>query len=398
MKILISAYAVRPYSGSEPGLGWNWINHLSRTSEYIHVLTEDEFRTEIEDWLFDKKISNVEFTYVSIGKLGRRLCWNQGNYLFYVFYYFWQLKILFKAKKLIDDHDFHFVHHLNMIGYREPGFLWLLNRPFVFGPVGGLNNVPYGYLVNEKLLDKLRFLVKKKINFLGLYTSPRVRLALNRSSVVFSANSDAHFKLRDIGVKNVLLNETGYTMSNFKELGRKKQILWVGKFVFRKQPLLALDIFSEISKIYPDYQLVFLGDGPLLDRAKLTRDRLALNDKVEFVGNVSHNDVLMYMRSSACLLFTSIDEGTPHVVLEALGNKLPVFAHNINGMRDVITGREFLIDPAGKEKSIHGFTSSLIKYLQGELQFSPIDKRHTWDNKILEYYKEVDRIFKVNDV
>jgi hypothetical protein len=28
---------------------------------------------------------------------------------------------------------------LNMIGYREPGYLWKLNVPFVWGPMGGTN-------------------------------------------------------------------------------------------------------------------------------------------------------------------------------------------------------------------------------------------------------------------
>ena len=46
-KILISAYAVSPDRGSEPGLGWNWCVRLAKTCE-LFIITEGEFRDRIE--------------------------------------------------------------------------------------------------------------------------------------------------------------------------------------------------------------------------------------------------------------------------------------------------------------------------------------------------------------
>ena len=46
-KIFISAYACEPYKGSEPGIGWNVVNQLSRYFE-VHVLTRANNREVIE--------------------------------------------------------------------------------------------------------------------------------------------------------------------------------------------------------------------------------------------------------------------------------------------------------------------------------------------------------------
>ena len=92
MRAIVSAYAVRPYSGSETGLGWNWIKYLARSLDYMLVITESEFQDEILDWIRIDNIKNVEFEFISVGSIGRLLCWNQGNYLFYIFNRDWKVK------------------------------------------------------------------------------------------------------------------------------------------------------------------------------------------------------------------------------------------------------------------------------------------------------------------
>ncbi len=46
-KIFVSAYACEPGKGSEPGIGWNVVNQLSRYFE-VHVLTRANNREVIE--------------------------------------------------------------------------------------------------------------------------------------------------------------------------------------------------------------------------------------------------------------------------------------------------------------------------------------------------------------
>ena len=148
IKVLLSAYAVRPDSGSETGVGWNYFLNLSKINSLdVFLITESEFKDEIYQACIKNKIDFGRVYFLSIGKYARKLCWNQGSWLFYLFYYSWQKDVLKKCKILNHEYKFNIVHHLNMIGYREPGLLYKLAGPkFIIGPIGGIGNANIRYL------------------------------------------------------------------------------------------------------------------------------------------------------------------------------------------------------------------------------------------------------------
>ena len=41
---------------------------------------------------------------------------------------------------------FNLVHQATFCGFREPGFLWKLDAPFLWGPIGGTQNYPWRFL------------------------------------------------------------------------------------------------------------------------------------------------------------------------------------------------------------------------------------------------------------
>ena len=48
MKILMSAFSCGPGQGSEPGVGWNTAMAAARLGHEVTVLTQTEFRAQIE--------------------------------------------------------------------------------------------------------------------------------------------------------------------------------------------------------------------------------------------------------------------------------------------------------------------------------------------------------------
>ena len=48
INVLVNAYAVNPYWGSEQGMGWNWVVNIARYCN-VYVITEGEFRDNIEE-------------------------------------------------------------------------------------------------------------------------------------------------------------------------------------------------------------------------------------------------------------------------------------------------------------------------------------------------------------
>ena len=48
-KILVSAYACEPGKGSEPGVGWNWVNGYAERGYEVHVITRANNKMAIEE-------------------------------------------------------------------------------------------------------------------------------------------------------------------------------------------------------------------------------------------------------------------------------------------------------------------------------------------------------------
>ena len=124
LNILINAYAVAPNWGSEQGVGWNWIVNIARYCK-CYVITEGEWRMEIESALEElPHKENIIFYYNPVSDEVRKMCWNQGDYRFYYHYEQWQIKTLEIARQICKEHRIDVLHQLNMVGFREPGFLW----------------------------------------------------------------------------------------------------------------------------------------------------------------------------------------------------------------------------------------------------------------------------------
>ena len=135
LRVLVSAYACAPANGSEPGMGWNWVVSLAKDHD-LWVLTEaNRFAPAMLAYLNEHTGLSKHITVVGIPRLryGERIF---SSFFYYWTYRQWQKAAYEKARTLHRDIGFDLAHQLNMIGFREPGYLWKLPIPFVWGPIG----------------------------------------------------------------------------------------------------------------------------------------------------------------------------------------------------------------------------------------------------------------------
>ena len=79
---------------------------------------------------------------------------------------------------------------------------------------------------------------------------------------------------------------------------------------------------------------------------------------------MSHDEVQELMQESDVFLFTSVAEGTPHVVLEAIGNNLPVACFDTCGQGDAVNdkvGRKVVL--SNPKQSVRDF-AQIIRELE----------------------------------
>lgn len=359
LKVLINAYACSPNMGSEPGMAWNWCVNLAKHCE-LFIITEEEFRDKIEAVVPTLPQGKyMHFYFNPVTSEVRQMCWNQGDWRFYKYYRQWQRRTLEIARKICAEQQVDILHQLNMIGYREPGLLWKINGPkFVWGPVGGMETMPIAYLKGTGLKTIAFNVIKNIINLLQYRYQPNVRSAVKRADAIIAATSGCRKKLLDYYHKQVyLINETGCdVIESFKKDANTNgtlNLLWVGKFDFRKQLGLAIRTIAELKDL--DVVLHVAGSGNT-DKYKSIAKSLGVEDKIEFHGQVNHEKINTLMQQSDLFFFTSIMDATSTVVMEAIQNCLPVVCFDTCGFGTVVDetiGRK--IEISNPQKSIADF-------------------------------------------
>lgn len=339
LKILINAYACSPNMGSEPGMAWNWCVNLANYCE-LHIITEGEFKDNIEAALSTlPQAVNIHFYYNPVSDEVRKICWNQGDWRFYKYYKQWQYKTYKIAQEIVKSKEINILHQLNMIGFREPGYLWKIEGiPFVWGPVDAKERFPISYLQGVSIKTKLFVILKNFLTGLQLRYSRRVLKAAKKATVVISASSNSQESFKKyFNIISPLINETGCYIQDHvlvdKTSKKTLDVLWVGKMDFRKQLGIAIQALAESnnSKI----KLHIVGGG-CNDSYKSMATTLHVSQQCLWHGSVSHKEVQELMKNSDLFFFTSVAEGTPHVVLEAISNNLPVLCFDTCGQGDSV--------------------------------------------------------------
>ncbi len=104
----------------------------------------------------------------------------------------------------------------------------------------------------------------------------------------------------------------------------------VGDLIIRKRPVTLIRAFLE-SRASDNSVLVMVGDGNLRGRCQRVADG---NPNVRFAGHVSN--VNEYLQGADYFISTSISEGLPNVVMEAMATGLPVFLSEIDSHREIL--------------------------------------------------------------
>jgi glycosyltransferase involved in cell wall biosynthesis len=127
-----------------------------------------------------------------------------------------------------------------------------------------------------------------------------------------------------------------------------------------------LRVLRQIADRRPDlsFKGLVVGDGPLRSQLEQLANSLGLSpNRVAFLGELP--DMKTAYEQSDLLVLTSDWEGTPNVLLEAMGCALPVVATNVGGVADIVEHkRTGLLAGIGQDASLAEAIVSLIENRQ----------------------------------
>jgi glycosyltransferase involved in cell wall biosynthesis len=342
--VVVSAHQCAPGMGSEHAVGWNLVSRLARRHPLLLITADNEFRAAVEREVQGLRDAGhtIEVFFVRHGSVyeSRR---NHLNVAYYLTYIQYQRRVLELARSLQRSHRIVAAHHLTINGFREPGFLWQLGVPFVWGPVGGLHFSPselYGVLP-----PKGRWLqrVRSAVTWAQFRFSPRVRLAYQATQRAGGAFVGAtpdiaeRFRRRFGGVVH-WIPETGShtpvtTLRTAADDGPLR-LLWLSRLIDSKPLGLLLEAIAEVPEHARRISLTVVGDGHSRARHEATARHLGV--AATFVGSIPHEETTRQFDAADLFVLLSLQDLTTTVVFESLARGLPVICLDRHGYAAIV--------------------------------------------------------------
>lgn len=403
MKILLSAYACEPHRGSEEGFGWNWSTHLAKEGHEVWVVTRNWAQEKVEKEMRENPIPNLHFEFVDIPAHYKPAM--KGIFGVYAHYFLWQKAAFRFAKSLIKEEEIDLAHHVTWGSLIGGSWLWRLNLPFVFGPVGGGQVAPRAfkkYFPTRWRQESIRTYITENV----LPSLPSTRKMLRHTALLLATNSDTLNIANSMGAKrSELFLDTGLPDHYFADDAKtgfkdgKMNILWVGRLLERKAIKLSLEAVAKLD--FP-FHMTILGDGPEDVYVNDWIKDLGLTDRVTWKGRVPWDEVQRAYEAHEVFLFTSLRDSFGSQLLEAMSNGLAIVTLDHQGAHDFVpddagirvrvsTPDETAQNLADALKQLDNDSEQLSRMSKTGLEFA---RRNNWTIKAAEMTKMYQSVVK----
>ena len=219
------------------------------------------------------------------------------------------------------------------------------------------------------------------------FREPISKIVFKKADAIIALTDDMKNEMkniydRDIDVlpNAIDLNKVKYLLKQDVQdkLGIKKDkkiILFAGALT----PIKGLTYLIEAMLYIGDKnkQLILLGDGEEREKLEDLVKKLKLENHVTFIGKVTYNEVFKYMVASDIFVLSSLSEGLPNVILEALLMEVPVIATNVGGTSEIIDDyiSGVLITPGDHEI----IANKIMQYMDKITREGGLNARFKWD-------------------
>ena len=339
-RLLLLAYACSPARGSEGGVGWHRALQAARYCDTWVLCQDGLMGDEIRRHLAAHgPIPGLTFVFVAKSPPLQFLMRFPG--LYYGGLNIWHRWAYATAVRLHADVKFDLAHMVNLCTFREPGYLWKLGIPHVWGSWGGTNEFPWRFLGVAGFTGAAVEVARNLVNRVQFRFSPRVRRTARAGPVLVTNTLAQQDFTRVHGLPSVLTpcNGISHVADRPREWqgnGRPLRILWSGEL----RPIKALPLLLKaLAQMPPDvpWEARVLGQGRSRAAWQRMAKRLGVEDRITWTGWLPHAEALKQYAWADVFAFSSLRDTFPTVILEALAVGTPVVCLDHQGMRDMVT-------------------------------------------------------------
>lgn len=207
----------------------------------------------------------------------------------------------------------------------------------------------------------------------------------------------------ELGQKLCLI-PIGVEMSPKSERSPGREIfrfLHVGRMVWQKGQRMLLEACQRLKDAGHVFELVFVGDGELRNDVSRWVTELDLEDRVRLLGAVPKAKIIDLYRTCDCFVLSSLSEGSPAVLVEAMSEGLPVIAPALHGIPEMFdNGRDGWLFETGNLASLTAAMTDAMndpERLQGmgaaalqhaRTQFDLLENTRRFHSKLMDCFFE----------
>ena len=216
------------------------------------------------------------------------------------------------------------------------------------------------------LLEAFCSLMTKKIIFVAntdIELAEKYKIAPKKKFVLIRAGVEVKTK-KDFPSfdKDKKLKELNLSKEN-------KTILSIANLKPQKNPLDMVKAAKIVCKKFPKAVFLYLGTGPLKEKTEALVKEYQLENNFKLLGHRTDTTELLLI--SDVFALSSLWEGLPMALIEALNMQVPAVCYNVNGIREVIkNGKNGFMC---KSKDYQSLAKNIIKILEGSFKFTPYD-------------------------
>lgn len=351
MNILVHTWVFSKYKGSEFAVAYNFVKEMSKF-HHLYVLVESNALewNDLSELKNGKcNLQNVDFITVPYeNKFFLFLCYKFSWWFKYYLYKGWERNVYRYIKKsgLLPKIDL--IHYAAPVGYREPGFLWKLKKPYVWGPFGGMYRIPKEFLAEYPFKARILGNIKNALNFFQFH-SHRIKNVFRKSDVLIACTKTQSRMVNRLLKKECCryLPENGidyekqqgisddFLKNKFSE--KIINIIWVGRNDTNKNAKLLVSALKNCKA--KNFTCTFVGAN-CSGLKPLFSDDSDLLKRVKLVEKIPRAQVLEMYKNAHLMAITSSMEAKTTVLFEAMENCVPVITVDHCGMADVVKDNE----------------------------------------------------------
>ncbi|MDP9022197.1 MAG: glycosyltransferase [Actinomycetota bacterium] len=398
MKVLLSAYSCEVGKGSEPEVGLQTL--LAAASQHeVWLLTTEIGLRKLKRYLARSSLADrihVEAVPLGVREHGLSLV------AFHRYYDRWQRRVSTRVLDLDRVVNFDVIHHATLASYWTRAGVAVVDKPFVWGPVGGGVLPPMvlvGELGGRGFLGDLARMVGRK----GAAALPPVRRAARRADVILAQNEATARVLHPFGHVEIVSNATAAKAWSTPPIDqRRPEVVIAGRLVAWKAVPLALRAWGYVT--HPRAELIIYGDGP--DRSRIEREirRRGWQDRVRIAGWIPREHLLERVGRAAAVLHTSLHDEAGLALSEALSLGTPVVCLDHGGPREIVRQwpqeLSVSVPPGPPDLTARRLAAGIDRFLASPapVRTTPLPPRRSYTEAILTAYEEAVRSYRSNRV